>query len=126
MSSRRLNASKESGKRIKSNDRTSVDRRQSSTPSFHLGGGPDHQGGGGPSFAHIKASMAPILVSLTYPNSDASDPNIDAFREDNWFAPTFKEPANAGIVRSETRKSANIAFCMTFSSGWDDRHRVAS
>ena len=79
-----------------------------------------------PSFAHIKASMAPILVSLTYPNSDASDPNIDAFREDNWFAPTFKEPANAGIVRSETRKSANIAFCMTFSSGWDDRHRVAS
>jgi hypothetical protein len=79
-----------------------------------------------PSFAHIKASMAPILVSLTYPNSDASGPNIDAFREDNWFAPTFKEPANAGIVRNKTRERASIAFCLTISSGWNARHPVVS
>jgi hypothetical protein len=35
--------------------------------------------------AHIKARMVPMSVSLTDPNSDASDPNIDVFRDDNWF-----------------------------------------
>ena len=29
--------------------------------------------------------MVPISVSLTDPNPDASDPNIDVFRDDNWF-----------------------------------------
>jgi hypothetical protein len=37
------------------------------------------------SCAHIEASMVPISVSLTDPNPDASDPNIDVFRDDNWF-----------------------------------------
>jgi hypothetical protein len=37
------------------------------------------------SCAHIEATMVPISVSLTDPNTDASDPNIDVFRDDNWF-----------------------------------------
>jgi hypothetical protein len=37
------------------------------------------------SCAHIEAGMVPISVSLTDPNPDASDPNINVFRDDNWF-----------------------------------------
>jgi hypothetical protein len=35
--------------------------------------------------AHIEASMVPMAMSLTDPNPDASDPDIDVFRNDNWF-----------------------------------------
>jgi hypothetical protein len=35
--------------------------------------------------AQIKASMVPMSVSLTDPNSDASDPDVDVFRDDNWL-----------------------------------------
>jgi hypothetical protein len=38
-----------------------------------------------PSFAHIKASVVPMPVSLTDRNSDAAAPDIGAFRDDNWF-----------------------------------------
>jgi len=69
-------------------------------------------------FAHIEASIVPMPVSLTNPNCDAADPDIYVFRHDDWFVVTFDEAANAGIVRSGTRKRANTAFFMTFSSGW--------
>jgi hypothetical protein len=34
------------------------------------------------------------------------------------LSPTFKEPANAGIVRSGTTKRASKAFYMTLSLVW--------
>jgi hypothetical protein len=37
------------------------------------------------SVGHIEASMVPMPVSLTDPNSDAADPDICAFRDDHWF-----------------------------------------
>jgi hypothetical protein len=36
-------------------------------------------------FAHIEASMVPMPVSLTDPNSDAADADIYVFRHDDWF-----------------------------------------
>jgi hypothetical protein len=38
-----------------------------------------------PSVGHIEASMVPMPVSLTDPNSDAADPDICAFRDDDGF-----------------------------------------
>jgi hypothetical protein len=38
-----------------------------------------------PSVGHIEASMVPMPVSFTDPNSDAADPDIGAFRDDHWF-----------------------------------------
>ena len=38
-----------------------------------------------PSVGHIEASMAPMPVSLTDPNSYVADPNIGAFRDDHRF-----------------------------------------
>jgi len=35
-----------------------------------------------PSVGHIEASMVPMPVSLTDPNSDAADPDIGAFRDE--------------------------------------------
>jgi hypothetical protein len=37
------------------------------------------------SFAHIKASIVPMPVSLTDPNSDAADSDIRIFRDNSWF-----------------------------------------
>jgi hypothetical protein len=78
------------------------------------------------SFAHIKASIVPMPVSLTDPNSDAADSDIRIFRDNSGLSPTFAEPANAGMVRNGTRKRANTEFFMTFSSGWDARRPVTS
>ena len=38
-----------------------------------------------PSVGHIEARMVPMPVSLTDHNSDATDPDIDALRDNNWF-----------------------------------------
>jgi hypothetical protein len=38
-----------------------------------------------PSVGHIETSTVPMLVSLTDPNSDAADPDIGAFGDDQWF-----------------------------------------
>ena len=74
-----------------------------------------------PSVGHIEAGsrMVPMAVSLTDPNSDAADSDIGAFRDDHWFVADAQKSANTGIVRSGTRKRANIAFFMAFSSGRD-------
>jgi hypothetical protein len=71
-----------------------------------------------PSVGHIEASMVPMPVSVTDPNSDVVDPDIGAFRDDHRLIATFEEPANAGIVRSGTTKSASKAFYVTLSLVW--------
>jgi hypothetical protein len=38
-----------------------------------------------PSVGHIKATMVPMPVSLTDPNSNAADPDIGTFRDDHRF-----------------------------------------
>ena len=65
-----------------------------------------------PSFAHIKASMAPILVSLTYPNSDASDPNIDAFREDNWFAADVQRTSKRRHCQEQNKRKSKHSILL--------------
>src|ERR1700730_6043863 len=35
--------------------------------------------------AHIEARVVPMSVSLTNPNPDSSDPDVDVFRDDNAF-----------------------------------------
>jgi hypothetical protein len=40
--------------------------------------------------AHIEASMVPMSMSLTDPNPDASDPEINVFRDNNWFVADFQ------------------------------------
>lgn len=35
--------------------------------------------------AHIEARVVPMSVSLTNPNPDSSDPDVDVFRDDNGF-----------------------------------------
>jgi hypothetical protein len=38
-----------------------------------------------PSGGHIEAALVPMPVSLTDPNSDAADPDVGAFRNDQWL-----------------------------------------
>ena len=68
-------------------------------------------------FAHIKASVIPILVSLTDPNPDATDSDFGAFRDDNWFVADVRRTGKCRHGQERNKKRANTAFFMTFSQG---------
>jgi hypothetical protein len=74
-----------------------------------------------PSVGHIEAGsrMVPMAVSLTDPNSDAADSDIGAFRDDHWFVADAQRIGKHRHRQEGTRKRANIAFFMAFSSGRD-------
>jgi hypothetical protein len=56
------------------------------------------------SCAHIEAGMVPISVSLTDPNPDPSDPNIDVFRDDNWLVADVQRTSKRRLQHGERRK----------------------
>jgi hypothetical protein len=58
------------------------------------------------SCAHIEAGMIPISVSLTHPNSDASDPNIDVFRDDNWFVANVQRTSKRRHRQERNKKKS--------------------
>ena len=58
------------------------------------------------SCAHIEAGMVPISVSLTDPNSDASDPNIDVFRDDNWFVADVQRTSKRRRCQERNKKKS--------------------
>jgi hypothetical protein len=58
------------------------------------------------SCAHIEASMVPMSVSFTDPNSDASDPNIDVFRDDNWFVADVQRTGKRRHCQERNKKKS--------------------
>jgi hypothetical protein len=58
------------------------------------------------SCAHIEAGMVPISVSLTDPNPDASDPNIDVFRDDNWFVADVQKTSKRRHCQERNKKKS--------------------
>jgi bacterioferritin len=58
------------------------------------------------SCAHIEAGMVPISVSLTDPNPDASDPNIDVFRDDNWFVADVQRTSKRRHCQERNKKKS--------------------
>jgi hypothetical protein len=56
------------------------------------------------SSTHIEASMVPISVSLTDPNPDASNPNIDVFRDDNWFVADIQRTGKCRYRQKRNKK----------------------
>jgi hypothetical protein len=58
------------------------------------------------SCAHIKAGMVPISVSLTDSNPDASDPNIDVFRDDNWFVANVQRTSKRRRCQERNKKKS--------------------
>ena len=58
------------------------------------------------SCAHIEAGMVPISVSLTDPNPDAPDPNIDVFRDDNWFVADVQRTSKRRHCQERNKKKS--------------------
>ena len=59
------------------------------------------------SCAHIEAGMVPMSVSLTDPNPDASDPNIDVFRDDKWFVADVQRTRKQWHSEETKKKKSN-------------------
>ena len=69
------------------------------------------------SVGHIEASMVPMPVSLTDPNSDGADPDICAFRDDHWFVANAQRTGKCRHRQERNKKKGKTAFFMAFSSG---------
>jgi len=59
-----------------------------------------------PSVGHIEASMVPMPVSLTDPNSDAADPDIGAFRDDHWFVADIQRTGKCRHRQERNKKKS--------------------
>jgi hypothetical protein len=70
-----------------------------------------------PSVGHIEAStkMGPAPVSLTDPNSDPTDSDIGAFREDHWFVADVQRTGKCRDRQKRNKKKGKQAVFMTFS-----------
>jgi hypothetical protein len=69
--------------------------------------------------AHIEASMVPMSMSLTDPNPDAPDPDIDVFRDDNWFVADVQRAGKCRHrqKRNEKKGEYNILHDILLQSG---------
>jgi hypothetical protein len=72
------------------------------------------------SCAHIEAGMVPISVSLTDPNPDAPDPNIDVFRDDNWFVADVQRASKRRRCQERNKKKSKHSILHDILLGvWD-------
>jgi hypothetical protein len=56
--------------------------------------------------AHIEARVVPMSVSLTYPNPDTSDPDVDVFRDDNGFVANVQRTSKRRRCQERNKKKS--------------------
>jgi hypothetical protein len=71
-----------------------------------------------PSVGHIEASMAPMPVSLTDPNSYVADPNIGAFRDDHWFVADNQRTSKCRYCQERNKKKGKHSILHDILLGW--------
>ena len=71
-----------------------------------------------PSVGHIEASMVPMPVSLTDPNSDAAD-LLGAFRDDHWFVADVQRTGKCRHRQERNKKKGKYSFLHGIFLGWD-------
>jgi hypothetical protein len=59
-----------------------------------------------PSGGQIEAAMVPMPVSLTDPNSDAADPDIGTFGDDDWFVAVGQRTGNRRHCQEWNKKES--------------------
>jgi hypothetical protein len=74
-----------------------------------------------PSVGHIEASMVPMPVSLTDPNSDGADPDICAFRDDHWFVADAQRTGKCRHRQERNKKKGKHSILHGILLGWDAR-----
>jgi len=70
-----------------------------------------------PSVGHIKASMVPMPVSLTDPNSDAAG----GFRDDHWFVADIQRTGKCRHRQERNKKKSKNSIRHGIFLGWDAR-----
>jgi hypothetical protein len=74
-----------------------------------------------PSVGHIEASMVPMPVSFTDPNSDAADPDIGAFRDDHWFVADVQRTGKCRHRQERNKEKGKHSILHGILLGWDAR-----
>ena len=70
-----------------------------------------------PSVGHIEASMVPMPVSLTDPNSDAAGD----FRDDHWFVADVQRTGKGRHRQERNKKKGKHDILHGILLGWDAR-----